>query len=194
MISLNSIEKKFRNKMVLSNVSFEIDSPGIYVINGKNGSGKSTLLKIISKIIYKSNGKINIDGTISYLPDKFIMPRLMRASAYLKLALDDNQNIKELMNKYLIPNKKIRELSKGNLQKLGLLQILNKNADIYVLDEPLDGLDDTAKKIIKQDIIDLVNSGKIIILSLHTKTTFGDLKSQVFEIKDGCINEKRKKS
>ena len=194
MISLNNIEKKYRNKMVLSNISFEINSPGIYIINGKNGSGKSTLIKIISKVIYKTSGTMSVDGTISYLPDKFMMPRLMRASSYLKLALDNNQNIMKLLDKYLIPNKKICELSKGNLQKLGLLQILNKNADIYVLDEALDGLDDADKKIIKQDIIDLVEAGKIVILSLHTKITFGDLKSQLFEIKDGCINEKRKKS
>lgn len=193
MISIANLKKKYKNKIILSNINLDIDKAGIYVINGKNGSGKSTLLKILSGVIYKTTGNMEINGSISYLPDKFIMPRLMKASAYLKLALD-YPNINELMDKYLIPNKKIHELSKGNLQKLGLLQILYKDADIYILDEPLDGLDDSAKKIIKQDIIELVGKGKIIILSLHTKTSFGDIKSKIFEIKEGCINEKGKKS
>ena len=194
MISLSNVEKKFKSKMVLSNIALDINKSGIYVISGKNGCGKSTLLKLLSGIIYKSDGYLAIDGVVSYLPDKFMMPRLMKVSAYLKLVIEDKSLVNELMSKFLIPNKKISELSKGNLQKLGLLQVLTKNADIFILDEPLDGLDDFAKKLVKDIISDLIKKDKIIIMSLHTKSLFKDMDTFTYEIKEGSINEKKKRT
>ena len=101
--------------------------------------------------------------------------------------------MEELVSKFQIPNKRIGELSKGNQQKLGLLQILDYEADCYILDEPLDGLDDYAKKLFKEILKEKLENNKIIILSLHNKSIFNDLSPTILDIKEGRINEKRKK-
>ncbi len=134
--------------------------------------------------------------TISYLPDKFNMPKLMKAKSYVynMLKMRDLSDLTdELISKFQIPNKRIGELSKGNQQKLGLLQIFDYEADCYVLDEPIDGLDDYAKRLIKEIIKEKIQMKKIIIMSLHNKTYFNDLEPKIFDIREGRISEKRKK-
>lgn len=193
MISLVNVEKKYNGHIVLDNLTMYIDKPGLFIIHGINGSGKSTLIKLLSGIIYKTDGEFKINYTVSYLPDKFSMPKLMRVKSYLSIVLNDKTKMDELVSKYQIPNKRIGDLSKGNQQKLGLLQILDYEADCYILDEPLDGLDDYAKKLFKEIIKEKIENNKTIILSLHNKTIFNDLSPTILDIKEGKINEKRKK-
>ena len=97
------------------------------------------------------------------------------------------------MEEHKIPNKKIKELSKGNLQKIGLLQTFIKDTDCYIFDEPLDGLDDFAKKLFKEMIIKKLNDKKILIISMHNKNSLLDLKPNIFVMKGGDIFEKKKK-
>ena len=171
MLNLDSIQKKYKDNLILADITFQITNPGLYVLHGINGSGKSTIIKIITGIIYKSAGSITHNLNISYLPDKFSMPKLMKAKSYLKYVIDlKSSEYDKYLSEYQIPNKRIGDLSKGNQQKLGLLQILSKNADCYILDEPIDGLDDYAKKLFKSKIIHLIQNDKIVILSLHNKT------------------------
>lgn len=190
MLKIDNLSKKYNNQIILNNVSIEFKEGNLYILSGINGSGKSTLVKLLSGIIYKSSGTIANDISISYLPDKFTMPKLLKVSAYCKLLAIPL----ELMEKYQIPNKRIGELSKGNLQKLGIIQILNRESDCYILDEPLDGLDDSAKKLLKQDIINLKANNKIIIMCLHTKTLFNELHPIEYEVKGGFVNEKKRRS
>ncbi|MGM9970494.1 MAG: ATP-binding cassette domain-containing protein [Anaeroplasma sp.] len=191
MLYINNIKKKYKNHLILNNITLKIDKPGLYILQGVNGCGKSTLLKILGKIIYKSDGKIENDFKIAYLPDKFSLPKLMNVKSYLShlTCLD----IDNLLARYQIPNMRIEKLSKGNYQKLGILQVLSFDADCYLLDEPLDGLDDFAKKLFKTIISEKIDGGKLIIMSLHNKNLFNELRPTVYIIKDGCINEKRKK-
>ena len=193
MIKLVNVQKKYSGNYVLDNATLIIDKPGIYIFHGINGSGKSTIIKLLTGIIYKTSGELKVDNTISYLPDKFLLPKLVKVKTYLSLVLERKSKIDELISKYQIPNKRIGELSKGNLQKLGLLQILEYDADCYILDEPIDGLDDLGKRLIKDIIKEKLIMKKIIIMSLHNKTYFNDLSPKIYDIKDGRINEKRKK-
>jgi len=196
MLKLTNVSKKYRDHVVFNNVTIDASNPGIYIFQGINGSGKSTVLKVLAGVIYKSDGKFLHDVSISYLPDKFNMPKLMKVRAYVKniLKMYEKENLAdELISKFQIPNKRIGDLSKGNQQKLGLLQVLYNEADCYILDEPLDGLDDFAKHLVKDIIREYAENGKIIILSLHGKNLFNDLKPTVFDIKDGFINAKKKK-
>ncbi len=193
MIRLVNVQKKYSGNYVLDNVTIDIDKSGLYIFHGINGSGKSTIIKLLTGIIYKTSGDLKVDSTISYLPDKFLFPKLMKVKSYLSLVLERKSKIDELIAKYQIPNKRIGDLSKGNLQKLGLLQILEYDADCYILDEPIDGLDDFAKKLLKEVIKDKIKMNKIIIMSLHNKTFFNDLNPKIFDVKEGRLNEKRKK-
>lgn len=193
MILLNNVQKKYSGNYILDNATISIDKPGIYILHGVNGSGKSTIIKLISGIIYKTSGELKINSVISYLPDKFSMPKLMKVKTYLSIVLEKKSKLDELVSKFQIPNKRIGELSKGNQQKLGLLQIFDFEADCYVLDEPIDGLDDYAKRLVKEIIKEKIQMKKIVIMSLHNKTYFNDLEPKIFDIKEGRIYEKRKK-
>ena len=196
MLKLTNVSKKYREHIVFNSVTIDMSNPGLYVFQGINGSGKSTILKVLCGVIYKSEGRIEKDVSISYLPDKFNMPKLMRSKAYVDSILNMygiKDSSDELISKFQIPNKRIGDLSKGNQQKLGLLQVLYNEADCYVLDEPLDGLDEFAKHLVKDIIKEYIDKGKIIIMSLHGKNLFNELKPTVFDIKDGFINPKQKR-
>ena len=196
MLKLTNVSKKYREHIVFNSVTIDMSNPGLYVFQGINGSGKSTILKVLCGVIYKSEGRIEKNVSISYLPDKFNMPKLMKAKAYVDSILNMygiKDSSDELISKFQIPNKRIGDLSKGNQQKLGLLQVLYNEADCYVLDEPLDGLDEFAKHLVKDIIKEYIDKGKIIIMSLHGKNLFNELKPTVFDIKDGFINAKQKR-
>ena len=195
MLRVIDLEKRYKD-IIFDHVSIDMSKPGLYIFQGINGSGKSTILKIISGIIFKSSGEIDSDVSISYLPDKFNMPKLMSVTSYVELVLD-MYNMKSeastLIGMYQIPKRKIGELSKGNQQKLGLLQVLSNDSDCYILDEPIDGLDEFAKSLFKNLINEKIKSGKIIIMSLHGKNLFSDLHPRIFDVKDGKITERKKR-
>ena len=195
MLSVVGLEKKY-NDVIIEDVTIDMSKPGLYIFTGINGSGKSTILKILAGTIYKSSGSINKNVSISYLPDKYTMPKLMSVISYVELILEMYGRKKEalsLISMYQIPKRRIGELSKGNQQKLGLLQILANDVDCYILDEPLDGLDEFAKHLVKNIISEKIRAGKIILMSLHGKNLFNDLKPRIFEVKDKRITERKKK-
>ena len=197
MLELINLEKKYKEHIVLSNVTLSFSEGNLYILQGVNGSGKSTLLKIIAGIIYKSQGKLIKTGSISYLPDKFSMPKLMKVKNYLLEVFFDKKDKLSYYNEYIslyqIPNKRIGDLSKGNQQKLAILQILSYSADIYLLDEPLDGLDDYAKKVFREEVRKKLEDKKIVILSLQNKAYFNELNPITIDIKEGMVNEKKRR-
>lgn len=190
MLSVEGLSKKYGSNEIITNVNLNFENGKLYVFTGINGSGKTTITKILAGLIYKTSGSLKIYETISYLPDKYIMPKLLKVRSYCKILSIPI----ELMKKYQIPNKRIGELSKGNLQKLGIIQVLSRDSGCYILDEPIDGLDDSTKRIFKQDIINKLSENKIVIMCLHTKTLFNELHPVIYEVKEGCINEKKRKT
>ncbi len=196
MLQIKNLEKKFGKVLVLKDINLNLAENQFYVFYGKNGSGKSTLLKVLSKIIFKTKGEILLDKKVSYLPDKYIMPKRMKVRSYVKEIFKlyhIKENERDVIKAYHIPDKKIGDLSKGNLQKLGILQIIKNDANYYIFDEPLDGLDDNAKRLFKEEIILLLKKEKTVIMSLHNRSYFSDLNPKVFEIKNGECYEKKKK-
>lgn len=197
MLELITVEKKYKDHTVFSNMTLSFKEGNLYILQGVNGSGKSTILKLIAGIIYKTSGKIIKSGDVAFLPDKFTMPKLMKVKDYIlevfSYSKDKEKLYRDLISLYQIPNKRIGDLSKGNLEKLGILQILNTSAEIYLLDEPLDGLDDYAKKVVRDEIKNKLKENKIVILSLHNKAYFNELNPIIIEIKEGMVNEKKRR-
>ena len=196
MLNLLNIEKAYNNNIALKNVTLALEEGHLYVLIGPNGSGKSTLIKIISNIIFKTSGEYLKNGSISYLPDKYSLPKIMKTDEFIKDFISlYNLKIKssEILSKFQIPNIGIGKLSKGNYQKLGLFIVFYNDSDIYIFDEPIDGLDDFAKKLFKELIKEKLSLNKTIIVSLHDKSFLNEFDPIIYEVKDGVINEKRRK-
>lgn len=195
MLRVVDLEKRYKD-VIFDHVSIDMSKPGLYIFQGINGSGKSTILKVIAGIIYKSSGKLEKDVSIAYLPDKYSMPKLMSVTSYVELVLDmygKKSEASKLIGMYQIPKRRIGELSKGNQQKLGLLQIFSNECDCYILDEPIDGLDDFAKHLVKDIVSEKIKTGHIVIMSLHGKNLFNDLHPRIFDVKDGKILERKRR-
>ena len=194
MYRLEHITKKYNNSIILNDITLELDKPNLYIISGINGSGKSTLIKIMSKIIFKNSGNIISDESIAYLPDKFLFPSLLSVKEFIKEVLKLYKikiDYRDIMTRFELPNKLIGSLSKGNYQKLGLFFIFYNNKDIYILDEPIDGLDDFAKNLFKELVEEKLKENKKIVLSLHNKTLLNSFNPKVYNIKEGKLVERK---
>ena len=190
MYKIEKLVKKYGNKLILNNINYEFMPGYLYLISGENGSGKSTLIKILAKAISKSSGKISDDINISYLPDKYNLPKLISTFNYLYSYSNDKELTKCYMNRYLIPDKLILNLSKGNYQKIGIVMMLMNKADMYLLDEPFDGIDIDIKGLLKEDIKELINDNRIVIVVSHISIDIKGINIKYLEMVNGCLYEK----
>ena len=197
MLRLTDVSKRYKNHFALKNININIEKGKLYLFVGENGSGKSTTIKLISKVIFNNSGGIieNNFEKIVYLPDKCSYTKLLNVKTYLSMYLSKSTNInkiEEKMKEYHLENKMIASLSKGMLQKLGILQIILSNADLYIFDEPLNGLDKVSTQKFKSDIKKLIENEKTVIISTHSRMLFRDLTPNIIKFKGGLVNEKTK--
>ncbi len=160
MLKLEEVRKNYHKDRGLISANLIIENNKLYLFVGENGSGKSTTIKLISRVIFNTchDGTIKNDfKKIIYLPDKRSYPKLLNVKTYLRYYLMDNKNIDNYIDKYNLPNKKIGGLSKGMLQKVGIIQTVLCDGDLYLFDEPTDGLDIDSIKVFKDDILKLLN-------------------------------------
>ncbi|MBN1119145.1 MAG: ATP-binding cassette domain-containing protein [Bacteroidales bacterium] len=190
-----NITKQYAGHLALDDVSVHIDKGLVYGFLGPNGAGKTTLIRIINRITAPDSGEVLIDGRkitsedilkIGYLPEERGLYKKMKVgeqSLYLARlkGLKKNEALKQLnfwFDKFEIQswwNKKIEELSKGMAQKVQFIITLLHNPDILILDEPLSGFDPVNASQLKQEIKNLRNEGKTIILSTHDMSSVEEL-------------------
>lgn len=194
MLKLKELEVGYNDKTLINNVNLEIEPGKLYILTGENGTGKTTLLKLISGCIYSLNGEVILDNTkIGYLPINPQYPLYMNSYKYLSLfARTYKKEYKSLANRYNLDNVMIHKLSKGNLVKLGLIQMLICDFDLYLFDEINDGLDADSKKLLKEDIKLLLEQNKTIIVTTHSHQLYRDLNPIKLNIKGGILHEKKK--
>ena len=194
MLKLKEIRKAYPHNRGIVQVSLTINAEQLYLFVGENGSGKSTTIKLISRVIFHKREEGNLQNTfirIIYLPDKRSYPKLLKVKTYLEYYLGKNNSIETWLERYDLPNKTIGSLSKGMLQKLGILQTILNDGDLYLLDEPTDGLDVHSIRLFKEDIHKLLEKKKTIIISTHNKTLYKDLKPRIYTFKEGIAYEKK---
>lgn len=206
MIEISHLTKKFKNAVVLNDVSVTFDTGKIYGLRGKNGSGKTMLMRSICGLIIPTSGEIKIDNEILHKDIEFprsigtlienpsFLPDLSGLKNLLLLTKLNNNATKEdiikiLSDVTLDPNDKkpYRKYSLGMKQKLGIAYAILGNPDIIILDEPINALDAETVEVIKGLLIDLRDAGKTIIVACHDKEELEYLSDIIYEIRDGKI-------
>lgn len=195
MIQINNLSKVYNKNAILDNLTININNNYIYLIIGNNGSGKSTLLKCINNLV-SYQGTINIKGSISYMPESINLPDNLKVNDFLNLLISiKNKTFNNLnylidvfkLNDHLYKN--ISKLSFGTKQKILLVITLLEDSDIYLFDEPLNGLDNESIKIFLDEINKLYQKGKLIIIVTHEEDRIKLDKIKVIKLKSGKIHE-----
>lgn len=195
MIQINNLSKVYNKNTILDNLTINIDNNYIYLIIGSNGSGKSTLLKCINNLV-SYYGTINIKGSISYMPESINLPDNLKVNDFLNLLKGiKNKTFNNLnylidvfkLNDHLYKN--ISKLSFGTKQKILLVITLLEDSDIYLFDEPLNGLDNESIKIYLDEINKLNQKSKLIIIVTHEEDRIKLDKIKVIKLKTGKIHE-----
>lgn len=201
MIELKDVRKSYNGKVIFEDVNLKLEDGTVTAFVGHNGSGKSTMLKVISGLVQKDCGEIIYEGKyrFSYVPEKF--PAInMSARAYLKhmseidgiyKKSEYSERINSLARDFYMENmldKPMKVLSKGTLQKIGVMQAIMSNSEVLVLDEPLSGQDADSQRVFIEKIKKLKEQGTIILLSAHEPTLIKTLGDSVYTIQEGKVS------
>ena len=156
LLNCRYLTKKYGNVLALDNVNITLDSGKIVGLLGPNGSGKTTLIKILNGLLTPTAGQVFIDGkqpgtetkkVVAYLPDNVYLNTWMTVKQIVNYFKDFYADFREELAYQMLerldisPNRKLKTLSKGNKEKVCLILTMSRNAKLYVLDEPIAGVD-----------------------------------------------------
>ena len=206
IISIESLTKYYGKFLAVSDISFSVNKGEIFGLIGPNGAGKSTTMRSILNFIKPTEGKITIKGLdsqkdyikirnlIGYLPGEFSIYDNLSGEEYishiLHLRNKSNKipNLKNLAARFdLDLSKKSKKLSKGNKQKVGIIQAFCHDPEILILDEPTSGLDPLKQQEFEDLVLEFKNQGKTIFISSHVLPEVETLCDRVAIIKNGQI-------
>lgn len=202
IIEVKNLSKTYFNKKALNNISLNIEEGKVVGILGPNGSGKTTLIKILAGILRQSKGEVSIDGKtpgvdsksiVSYLPDRNFLYDWMKISDAINMYKDffgdfDEKRADELLQfMKLDKTMKVKSLSKGMHEKLNLTLVLSRRAKVYILDEPIAGVDPVARDQILDAIINNYSKESSMIITTHLVRDMENLFDDVVFLRDGEI-------
>lgn len=202
ILSCYNLTKRYGKLTAVDDLSLEIGSGKIIGLLGPNGSGKTTLIKMINGLLQPNIGRLEICGhtpgveskkLVSYLPDNNYLSSSMRVSKIIELFCDFYDDFRpnlayEMLQKLDInPNRKLKTLSKGNKEKVALILVMSRNAKLYVLDEPIAGVDPATRDYIISTIINNYNPESSVIISTHLISDIESVLDEVIFIKNGKV-------
>lgn len=202
IIEIKGLTKSYLNKKALNNISLNLEKGKVIGILGPNGSGKTTLIKIITGILRSTKGDVLIDGKkpgvytksiVSYLPDRNFLYEWMKVEEAITFYKDfyedfDEKKAYELLDfMKLTKTAKINSLSKGMKEKLNLTLVLSRKAKVYILDEPIAGVDPVARDQILDAIIKNYNEDSTMIITTHLVRDIEGVFDEVVFLKDGEV-------
>ena len=203
IIEIKGLTKSYLNKKALNNISIDMEKGKVIGILGPNGSGKTTMIKILTGILRASKGEVLIDGKepgvytksiVSYLPDRNFLYNWMSIQDSINFYkdfyqdFDENKAYELLEFMKLQRDMKITSLSKGMTEKLNLTLVLSRRAKVYVLDEPIAGVDPVARDQILDAIIKNYNQDSTMIITTHLVRDMENIFDDVIFLRDGEIH------
>lgn len=201
-IEFINVNKNFDEKEILKDINLVIEGGKIIGLLGKNGMGKSTLIKLINDLLVPTTGDVLINGNrpnieskkiISYLPERTYLDKNMTVNQIIKFFGEfyDNFNSQKayelLKDLDLDPTMKLTKMSKGMQEKVQLILVMSRDAEIYVLDEPLGGVDPATRDYILDTILSNFKEGSTVIISTHLIDDIERILDEVVFIDKGKI-------
>ena len=202
VLKCTNLCKSFGDKEVLKNVNLEIKEGRIIGLLGKNGTGKSTLIKLINDLLTATSGEILIKGEkigveskkiISYLPERTYLDKSWTVDEVIRFFEEfydnfDAEKARRLLSDLsLDPKMKLSKMSKGMQEKVQLVLVMSRSADLYILDEPLGGVDPATREYILDTILSNFSEGATVLLSTHLISDIERILDEVIFINDGEI-------
>lgn len=202
LVEFKNVNKSYGKKLALDDVSFSIKKGKIVGLLGPNGSGKTTIIKLINDLLVEDNGSILIEGNkpgidtkkkVSYLPERTYLNMNVKVTDLLKYFEDfyddfDINKATELLKKLNIDgNDKLKTMSKGTKEKVQLILVMSRKADLYVLDEPIGGVDPAGRDYILETILTNFNEDSSLLISTHLISDIENILDDVIFIKNGKI-------
>ena len=202
LVKCNNLCKEFDNKQILNNINLIIPKGKIVGLLGKNGSGKTTLINLINDLLTPTSGEVLINGekpsikskkVISYLPERTYLDKSMKISQIITFFdefydnFDKEKAIKLLKDLDLDINSKVSKMSKGMQEKLQLILVMSREAELYILDEPLGGVDPATRDYILDTILSNFSEGASVIISTHLISDIERILDEVIFINKGKI-------
>jgi ABC-2 type transport system ATP-binding protein len=202
IVQIVNVSKKYISKRALNDVSLSLDKGKVLGVLGPNGSGKTTLLKILVGLTKATTGTIKIDNKVlgiatksivSYMPDRNYFYKWMKVKDGIELFKDfysdfDENKCLTLLESMKIPmDEKITALSKGMHEKLNIALVLSRKAKLFILDEPLGGVDPVAREQILDMILDNLDGESSMIITTHLVRDMERLFDEVIYLKDGDV-------
>lgn len=202
LLEIKDLSKDFKNKNVLKNINLKISDGKIIGLLGKNGAGKTTLIKLINDLLTPTSGEVLINGKkpgieskriISYLPERTYLNKQMKVSEVINYFKDfyDDFDIKKatelLKSLDLDINETLSKMSKGTQEKVQLVLVMSRKADLYILDEPLGGVDPATRDYILDTILNNFNENASVIISTHLISDIERILDEVIFIDKGSI-------
>ena len=202
LLEIQGVSKKYDKTQALNDVTLSIAPGHIIGLLGPNGSGKTTLIKILCGLLQPDSGTVLIDdnpvgpkskAVVSYLPDKTYLDEDMKVEAIVEMFkyfyddFDENRANEMLASLKIDPKSKLKILSKGNKEKVQLMLVMSRRAKLYILDEPIAGVDPAARDYILRTIISNFDSSASLIIATHLISDIEPVLDEAIFLQDGSI-------
>ena len=201
-LECKNLSKNYGNVLALNDVNLNLEEGKIIGLLGPNGSGKTTLIKLVSRLLVPSSGSISICGLepgdqskaiVSYLPDRNYLPDWMNVEELLNLYEDfyadfDRQRALDMLESLNIDHKlSFKKMSKGTKEKVQLILTMSRHAKLYLLDEPIAGVDPAARDYILNTIISNYDENATVLISTHLISDIESVLDEAIFLKEGEV-------
>ena len=205
-LKFENVTKRYKKTAVLDDVSFEVSRGTVVGLAGVNGAGKTTLIKCMLGLCGMDSGGIEIHGishldataraSLAYLPEKFNPPAHLKGADFLRLAMrlygahPDERKSAAIFSEFGLDHAldiPVGRYSKGMAQKLGLAACFLSGKSLFVLDEPMSGLDPRARAHVKEKLVRLRDGGGTLIFTSHALSTMGEICDRVAVLHEGHL-------